>query len=145
MQISSYRHVEKVFKNFRQKLNLSEDAQVLDLIWGLFMSTTTKVSVQLGPNYNQKFAGYRNTNFEDLKNLFNVTQIEWTFPPPGRHLHCYAIKWTKAKVHVYSGSVFMSGEGARSFRSKPKMECSTPRISTVQFLQRIIWNRWRTD
>ena len=25
------------------------------------------------------------------------------------------------------------------------MDRSTPRISTVQFLQRIMWNRWRTD
>ena len=40
-------HVEKVFKNLRQKLNPSEVAQVLDLktnvlIWGLFLSTTMK-------------------------------------------------------------------------------------------------------
>ena len=30
MQISDDRNVEKVFKSFREKLNLSEDAQVLD-------------------------------------------------------------------------------------------------------------------
>ena len=58
MQISDHRYVEKVFKNLRQKLNLGEEALVLDLktnvlIWGLFMSTTMKAPVHLGPNYNE--------------------------------------------------------------------------------------------
>ena len=58
MQISDNQHLEKVFKNFRQKLNLSEDSQVLNekttnvLIWGLLSSTTMKASVHLGPSYN---------------------------------------------------------------------------------------------
>ena len=45
LQISDQRYLEKVFKNLRQKLNLAEDAPVLDLkatllIRWLFMSTT---------------------------------------------------------------------------------------------------------
>ena len=39
----------------------------------------------------------------------------------------------------------MLGEDTRAFRSERKMETSSWRISTVQFLQRIIWNWWRTD
>ena len=31
MQISDYRYLEKVFKNLRQKLNLAEEAPVLNL------------------------------------------------------------------------------------------------------------------
>ena len=78
MQISDYRYVGKVFKNLRQKLTLSEDAQVLDLktnvlIWGLFVSTTMKASVHVGPNYNENLEGYKNTSFKDLNNLFDVT------------------------------------------------------------------------
>ena len=38
------------------------------------MSTAMEASVHLGPNYNQILEGYGNTNFEDLKNLFDVTQ-----------------------------------------------------------------------
>ena len=79
MQISDYRYVGKGFKNLRQKLNLSEDAQVLDLktnvlIWGLFVSTTMKASVHVGPNYNENLEGYKNTSFKDLNNLFDITQ-----------------------------------------------------------------------
>ena len=79
VQISDHRYLEKVFKNLRQKLNLAEEAPVLDLktnvlIWGLFMSTTTKAAVHLGPNYKDIFEVYRNTNFEQLKNLFDITQ-----------------------------------------------------------------------
>ena len=39
----------------------------------------------------------------------------------------------------------MRGEDAKGFRSEPKMAWSTWRISTVQLLQRIGWNWWRTD
>ena len=70
MQISDHRYLEKVFKNLRQKLNLADEAPVLDLetnvlIWGLFRSTTMKAAVHLGPNYN---------GILELKNLFDITQ-----------------------------------------------------------------------
>ena len=38
----------------------------------------------------------------------------------------------------------MSGKDVRASRSKCKIERSTSRLPTVQRLQRIIWNRWRT-
>ena len=47
-----------------------------------------------------------------------------------------------ARLHRFR---LVSGEDAGTFRSKQKMDRSTPRISTVQFLQRIIRKRWRTD
>ena len=39
----------------------------------------------------------------------------------------------------------MLGRNARTFRSEPKMERPTRRISTVQFLHSISWNWWRND
>ena len=33
-----------------------------------------KAAVRLGPNYNGNFKVYRNTNFEELQNLFDITQ-----------------------------------------------------------------------
>ena len=39
------------------------------------MSTTMKASVHLGPNYNENLEVYRNTNFEELKILFEITQM----------------------------------------------------------------------
>ena len=79
LQVSDCRHLEKVFKNMRQKLTLAELAPVLELktnvlIWGLFKSTTMKAAVHLGPNYNEILEVSRNTNFEELNNLFHITQ-----------------------------------------------------------------------
>ena len=79
VQISDHRYLEKVFKNQRQKFILAEVAPVLDLktnvlIWGLFKSTTMKASVHLGPNYNGNLEVCKNTNLEELKNLFDITQ-----------------------------------------------------------------------
>ena len=66
MQISDCRYVERVFKNLRQ--NARElDSKTNLFIWGLFMLTTMRASVHLGPNYNEKLVGHRNTNFENLK------------------------------------------------------------------------------
>ena len=55
LQISDCRYVDNVFENLRQKLSLMENADVLNektnvLIWGLFMSTTMKASIHLGPS-----------------------------------------------------------------------------------------------
>ena len=86
------------------------------------MSTTLKASVHLGPNYDQYLEGYRNTYFEDLKNLFattqrvilehaaeilNVSTTGWKVASWTRStlMHNQVIKWAKAKVHVFPDSV----------------------------------------
>ena len=86
------------------------------------MSTTVKAAVHLGPNYTENLEVYRNTNFEKLQNLFDITQrlildhqveilnvppIDWTPPSWTRSTltHDQVITWTKAKVHVCSDSV----------------------------------------
>ena len=79
MQICDYQYVEKVFENLPQKLNHSRDAQVLNektnaLIWGLFLSATMKASVHLGPSCNANLVAYGNTNFKELRALFDITQ-----------------------------------------------------------------------
>ena len=91
----------KVFRNLRQWFNLLESELMLDqntsvLIWRLFMSTTMKASVYLGPNYNKNLVMHRKTNFEELLMLSHITQmlilnhgfeilnlstIEWTLFP----------------------------------------------------------------
>ena len=43
------------------------------LIWVSIMSTTMKADVHLGPNYKDNLEVIRNTNFEELKNLFDIT------------------------------------------------------------------------
>ena len=39
------------------------------------MTTTMKAAVHLGPNRIANLEVYRNTNFEELKNLFDISQI----------------------------------------------------------------------
>ena len=146
MQISDHRYLEKVFKNLRQKLNLAEEAPILGLkanvlIWGLFMSGTMKAAIHLGPSYIENLEVYRNTNFEELKNLFDFTQ-RLIFDHQAEILNVSTIDWkvsswtTSTLTHDQDESkstcllrfCLMLGEDARSFRSKPKMDCSTRRI-----------------
>ena len=130
MQISDRRYVEKFSKNLRGKLNLAGDAPVVGiealktnvLLRGLFMSTTMKAAIHLGPNYVANLEVFRNTNFEELQNLFDITQklildhhaeilnvttIDWTSLSWTRSTlsHDQVITWTKAKVRVYPDSV----------------------------------------
>ena len=93
-----------------------------------------KAAVHLGPNYIENLEVYRNTNYEELQKLFDITerlildhqaeilsvsQIDWTAPLWTRStpMHDQVITWSKAKVHVYSDSVSCF-EGA--FRSDSK-------------------------
>ena len=66
----------------RKKSNLAEHAPPIGiealktnvLIWGFFMSTTMKAAIHLGPHYVENLEVYRNTIFEELQNLFHITQ-----------------------------------------------------------------------
>ena len=99
------------------------------------MLTTVKSSVHLGLQYQENLAAYRNTNFEELKTLvekplrliveqsfeiLNVSTMIDTLSPRMRSALCHdhAIKWAKAKAHVYSGSVLCLGKMQKSFRSE---------------------------
>ena len=86
------------------------------------MSTTMTAAVHLGPNCTEILKVYRNTNFEELQNLFDITQrlildhqaeilivspIHWTDPSWTRSTltNDQVITWTKANVHFYSDPV----------------------------------------
>ena len=129
-QISDYRQVERVFENLRQKLRFSSytlDAKTNVLIWGFFMSTTMKSSVHLGLQYKDNLVACRNTNFEELKTLFDITlrliveqsleilgvsTMIYTFSLWMRSSQCHdqVLKWAQARVHVYSDSVSCLGK-----------------------------------
>ena len=78
-----------------------------------------KAAIHLGQNYVANLEVYRNTNFEELQNLFgitqrliseheaeilNVTAIHWTSISWTRSTlsHDQVITWTKAKVRTPS-------------------------------------------
>ena len=133
MQISSHQCLGKVFQNLQKKLGITETSPKLGieaiktnaLMWGLFMSSTMKAAIHLGPNYTENLKVYKNTNFEEIQNLFGITQklflehsdeilnvkfIESIVLSWMRFIlfHDQVIKWTKAIVRVYSDSVLCS-------------------------------------
>ena len=90
------------------------------------MSTTMKAAIRLGPNYVGKLEVYRNTNFEELQNLFDITQkltlnhhaeilnvttIDWTSSSWTRSTlsHDQVVTLTKGRVRVCSDSVSCLG------------------------------------
>ena len=81
-----------------------------------------RAAIHLGPNYLTNLQIYKNTNFEEIESLFNITQklvkehseeilnvkcLECSSPSWARSVlsHVQAIKWAKEKVCVYADSV----------------------------------------
>ena len=117
-----------------KKLNLAGEAPVgvealktNVLIWASFVVASMKAAVHLGPNYVENLEVFRNTNFEELQNLFDITQklmldhqaeilnvttIDWTALSWERSTltHDQVIKWTKVRVRVFSETVFCLGK-----------------------------------
>ena len=44
------------------------------LIWGMFMASSMKAAIHLGPNYLAKLEVHKNTNLEEIQSLFDITQ-----------------------------------------------------------------------
>ena len=81
-------------------------------VWGLFYVDDYGSRHSPGTEYTENLEIYKNSNFEDLQNLFhiiqkNVNTIGWTSPSWTRSAlsNDQVIKWTKANVRVYSDSV----------------------------------------
>ena len=86
------------------------------------MSSSTKAAIHLGPNYLENLQVYKNTNFEEMQSLLNISQtlileqseeilnvntVENASPSWTRSTlsHEQVMQWTKAKVRVCSDSV----------------------------------------
>ena len=122
------------------------------LIWGSFMSTTTKAAVHHGQNYTDILELYRNTKLRRAE--FTRYHAEIDIGPSSRNseriydlhgkppsrtrstlTHDQVIKFPSTRLLSFR---VMLGEDARAFRSESRMEKSTRRISTVEFLQRTV-------
>ena len=52
-----------------------------------------KAAIHLGPNYTEILEVYKNTNFEEVQNLFGITQkLVWDHPD--EILNVKPIEWT---------------------------------------------------
>ena len=82
MRISTHQYLTKVFQHLQINLGITagystfamEAMKTNVLIWGLFMSSSMKAAIRLGPHYTENLEVFKKTNFEEIQKLFNITQ-----------------------------------------------------------------------
>ena len=72
-------HLEKAFSSVRQKMTRPQGDDMLDIdvnamIWIIFRSATLKAAVHLGQDYQENLRATKNTDFEKVKQLFDISQ-----------------------------------------------------------------------
>ena len=128
-------YMTKVFHFLHKKLGITAGYSTFSMetfktnvqIWRMFMSSSMKAAIHLGPNYLANLEVYKKTNFEEIQSLFKITQrlilehseeilnvntIESASPSWTRSVvsHDQVIQWTKTKVLVHSDSVLCLGK-----------------------------------
>ena len=110
-----------------------------------------QAAIHLGPNYLAMLEVCKNTNFEEIQkklvlehseeildvNTIESTSLSWTRSTLS---HDQVIKWTKARVHVYSDSVLCLEKMHEHFDAIERWGRSSGRILIVRFLWRITGN-----
>ena len=125
-------HLEEVYSDVRQKFGRQPEDDMLEIdvnmvIWGIFMSATMKAAVHLGQYYQENSRTTKNTDFDNIKRLFQISQklimdqcheidgistIDWNTTIPwvrSTLLNDRAVKLSSAKVYVFSDSVLCLG------------------------------------
>ena len=131
LEYTSHQNMSKIFQCLRKKLGKScSDAQFPTnvLKWGMFMTSSMKAAIHLGPNYVSNSEIYRNAKFEDVEcvcstllqklvtehseEILNVKCFEYSSPSWARSVlaNDQAIRWAKAKVCVDADSVLCVGQ-----------------------------------
>ena len=96
------------------------------LTWRMFMTSSISAAIHLGQDFLENLQVYKNTKFENIENVFNITQrfmklqseeilnvktLDYHSPSWTRStlFNDNVIKWAKAKVCVYAASVLCVG------------------------------------
>ena len=77
MKYTNHQYKTKVFHFLQQMLGItagygSTEDPCVDM--GMFMSSSMKAAIHLGPNYLANLEVFKNPNFEEIQILFNITQ-----------------------------------------------------------------------
>ena len=132
---TNHQDMTKVFQFLQKKKGITagystfsmEGVETNVLIWRMIMSSLMKAAIHPGPNSLANLEVYKNTDFEEVESLFNITQklilehsgeilnvksLESSTSSWTRSVlsHDQAIKWTKTKVRVHSDSVICGGQ-----------------------------------
>ena len=119
------------------------------LAWRMFMTSSMKAAIHLGQDFLENSEIYKNTKFENIENVFNITQKllkehseEILNVKPLDHSPSWTrstlfndnvIKWAKAKVCVYADSFLCVGEKEppmQNGQDKMKISWGIPRTET---------------
>ena len=115
MIFSNKPYVEKVYQCVQKELGRApiNSTFAVDsyrnnvLAWGLFMTSSMKAAIHLGRSFQDNSEIYKNMKFENIENVFNITQklmteqveeilivkIWITSHPHGQDQHLATIKW----------------------------------------------------
>ena len=126
------------------------------LIWRMFMSSSMKAAIHLGPNNLANLEVYKNTNFEEIECVFNITQkliLEHSEEILNvKPLESSSPSWTRSASDQVDQSKrtsllrFSAMCGTdESKQNNKKMGRSSGRIQDVSFSQRTDRNRWRSN
>ena len=82
VRISNHQYSTKDFQHLQKKLGITTghstfaiEARRTNVVrWRLFMFSSIKAAIHLGPNYPENLEVFKNTNFEENQNLLNITQ-----------------------------------------------------------------------
>ena len=82
MKFTNHQYMTKIFHFQQKKLGITEAYSTFSmaalktniLIWRMFMVSSMKAAIHLGPNYLVNLEVHENTNFEEIPSLFDLTQ-----------------------------------------------------------------------
>ena len=134
-EYTNHQYMTKIFHFLQKKLGVTAGYSTFSieayktnvLMCGMFMTSSMKAAIHLGPNYLSNSEIYKNTKFEKIESVFNITQklvmehseeilivkcLEHSSPSWARSEKAddQAIKWAKAKVCVHADTVLRVGQ-----------------------------------
>ena len=82
VEYTNHQYMSKIFQFLRKKLGMSASDPTFSmgayktnvLIRGLFMTSSMKYAIRLGPSYLSNSQIYKNTKFEEIERAFNMTR-----------------------------------------------------------------------
>ena len=167
MKYTNHQYMAKILHFLQKKLGMTSECSTFSmeafnrnvLVWRMFMSSSMKAAIHLGPNYLANLEVYKNTNFNEIQSLFNITH-KLTLEHSEEILNVNTIEsptssWTKTvfshdPVDTSKSTCLlrfrsMLGKDEWKHRCNYEMGRSSGRIQNVSFLQRIAGNRWRSN
>ena len=82
MEYTNHHYMDTTFKHLEKTLGISainatfsKDAYKTNVLsWGLFLATSMKAAIHLGPDFLTNSEVYKNTKFEENESEFNITR-----------------------------------------------------------------------